>query len=184
MSNYFQNWKRQALCLLKNTFFCGLCILNVIHLHVVLALVTCLLNGLTWISDFPVLFRLASILSLFNCCASFYWCFNNGCFKEYELRNSSVLDFYSFLSLCTTVGVILGSLLVTVVFHSLNFILTFISPATLVIGFVVIGFGCFLVGFFVIYGYSFCVYLIMSCVATCQRLRTTPPIPIQIKVEK
>ena len=155
-----------------------------IHLHVVLALVTCLLNGLTWISEFPVLIRLASILSLFNCCMSIYWCFNNGCFNEYELRNSSVLDFYSFLSLCTTVGVILGSLLVTVVFHSLKFILTFISPATLVIGFVVIGFGCFLVGFFVIYGYSLCVYLIMGCVATFQRLRTTPPIPIQIKVEK
>ena len=143
---------------LKNAVFCGVGIVNAIHFLVTIISAICLLNGLPLITDYPVLYRLA-IYSLLNGCVSIYWCFYNGCFREYDSWNApfwqSVPDFYYSLDCCAFVVAIMSGIVGTVTVSGLNFIFTVISPATLFIGMCVI-LLCPVFG-----------YLIIDCVGTC-----------------
>ena len=144
MSSFFQSCKNQMVQVLKNAVFCGVGIVNAIQFLVTFISTICLLNGLPLITDYPVLYRLA-IYSLLNACVSIYWCFYNGCFREYDSWNApfwrSVQDFYYSLDFCAFVGAIMSGIVGTVTVRGLNFIFTVISPATLFIGIRVILLG-------------------------------------------
>ena len=135
-----------------------MCLVNGIHFLLTYTFIICLLNGLPLITDYPVVHRLA-IYSLLNGCVSIYWCFYNGCFREYDSWNApfwqSVQDFYYSLDCCAFVVAIMSGIVGTVTVRGLNFIFTVISPAALFIGICVIILG------------PFFVYVIIDCVGTC-----------------
>ena len=144
--------------MLKNAVFCVVGIVKLIQFLVTYMFVICLLNGLPLITDYPVVHRLA-IYSLLNGCVSIYWCFHNGCFREYDSWNApfwqSVQDFHYSLDCCAFVVAIMSGIVGTVTVRGLDFIFTNISPATLFIGICVILLGPV---FF---------YVIIDCVGTC-----------------